>query len=91
MEKENIHNWLLSFQLRQYLNVNARYKIKDRINPKITPAEADIINVFHLTGKNFMHVTKIKPTPPRLQETVPSECHCGHKALSPRTFPIRLL
>ena len=73
-------------QLWQYLNINARSKIKDRNNPEIIPAQADIISVFDLTGKNFMQIANIKATLPRLQETVPSKCHCSWKALSPRAF-----
>lgn len=71
-------------QLQQYLNINARSKIKDRNNPEIIPAQDDIINVFDLTGKNLMQIAKIKLTLLRLQETVPLKCHCSWKAPSPR-------
>lgn len=73
-------------QLQQYLNVSARYKIKDGNIPEILPAQADEINVFAWIGKNFMHISKINLTLPRLQATVPSECHCSWKALNPRAF-----
>lgn len=64
-------------QLRQYLNIDARSKIKDRNSPEIIPAQADIISVFDLPGKNSMQIAKIKLTLPKLQETVPSECQCS--------------